>query len=220
MRNLMTLRGVRTVTLAAALGAGCGGGDPPGGGNNGGTTDGGGTADGERPGTDGPHVPNPNNPLIAVIPGTWEFYEFAYEADGKEILSGPPDVTPIIGQVTVDRNDRDCSGDGAPPRGPIGDACIHWMRGPEEEDGDEGRGLVDVWWLVLIDDRVIYDPYRDPMRAAEGRALDEGQRIEYRTHPTGCAGGDGDDCTICPTGDCSEQEIPYDMWVNRFRKLE
>lgn len=69
-----TFRAMRSVMVAAALGAACGGGDPPGGGN--GDTDGGGTTDGTtgNGGTDG-YVPDPNKPLVEAIPGLWELVE-------------------------------------------------------------------------------------------------------------------------------------------------
>lgn len=169
MRNLMMLRSVRTLTLAAALGAACGGSDPPGGGNNGGTTDGGDTADGTtgNGGTDG-HIPNPNNPLIVVIPGTWELIAIDLQ-DGRgwmELQPDDPDRLASVGPVAVDSSDPDCDDAAAPYLGPPGDACIDWGENREPT-------------FFILDDDTVRADLGNGTRPHDGRVLDGGRRIEY-----------------------------------------
>lgn len=197
---------LRLALGATVIAAGCGGGDPPGGGN-GDTGDGGGTTDGEHSGTDGPHVPNPNNPLIAVIPGTWEL--IAIDIDGDDqgwVEFSPGDPNRISGPATVDPNEPGCDGVFGQSQ-PPGDACILW--------GQAEAYRFQPPYLVLDGETVRIDMVGE--RHYEGQVLDSGRLIEYSR--TWCS----TNCLWSPS--CQdwdeEREVCRDpMWTFRYRKID
>lgn len=195
MENMMALRGVRTWLLAAALSAACGGGDLPGGGN--GDTDGGGTRDGTTGNggrTDG-HVPNPSNPLIQTMVGTWTFEWFEAEEDGeiiKRTVLDPPPTGPLVvdpsfpdcrDPIVAETNGSSgfCEGE-AHGFGPPGDACI-CLRGIIRE-GHLPPVLILEGDIVRAHSGGLFLEHHD------GRVLKDGQQILLHSY------GDDTDITV------------------------
>lgn len=132
----MTTRTISAALCTIAL-MRCGGDGS--GGTNGPTGDGGdppGTGDGETHGEDG-HVPDPSNPLIQAMAGTWTIERIIFVEDGEpmEEVPNPPltgaltvnaDFPSCVDPVAIESQGQTgfCYGDARSEVGPPGDACI------------------------------------------------------------------------------------------------